>query len=243
MKTEHSTYDYFMAALKDVISRGKMKQSEIANLVGIASQSVNAYVNERKVPGLPKQEAIANACGMSYLEFAAKGKEMLEGEPAKLGTDEPTQKYSVVTGERIEECRRAPATYDVLNEITQLISEKTEAQRELGVFNILFQSSASAVYLVRNGIITYQNLASKRSHGKTIGLTFKEHCTQCESCELDRSTCAIPMAMESCQPVRVHRRVDGHDCLISVTPVYINGDYSFLIENVDVDQFVEEEET
>ncbi len=76
-----TTQEYFLAALNHILDSGAMKQRDIAEKSGSASQSINAIVRGRKVAGLQKQEEIAEACGYEYVDFLLLGRRLLQGEP------------------------------------------------------------------------------------------------------------------------------------------------------------------
>ncbi len=109
-----------------------MKQRDIAEKAGSASQTINAIVHGRKVAGLQKQEEIAVACGYEYVDFLLLGRRLLGGKNASAPTA-PTD------GEMSHESARIA--------VTALVDQMVAAEEKLSFW--------------RTAIITAANLDKK----------------------------------------------------------------------------------
>lgn len=64
-----NTTDIFRSALKRYLEDQNIKQSEIADSMGIARPTFNAFLRGKKSFSLKRQEQIANHIGYDYIDF------------------------------------------------------------------------------------------------------------------------------------------------------------------------------
>jgi phage repressor protein C with HTH and peptisase S24 domain len=86
------SYEYFVAALRFVTDKSgrHISQKSIAIAAGVSVPLISIAMNPNtpKRPGFVAQQKIANAVGMSYIEFLTLGRSLVEtGQPHELSTD------------------------------------------------------------------------------------------------------------------------------------------------------------
>jgi transcriptional regulator with XRE-family HTH domain len=223
-----STYDYFMAALLDILNRGEMKQNEIASISGMASQSVNAYVNGRQTPGLSKQEAIAEACGYPYIEFIQMGQKIIE-VPEPEPEPEPEQLPFVLPKKK--------TTSSVLSGVVELIERVNDDEQRLDFWRQTFEAVKDPIYLVRNGLVIRQNAASRAWCGGVLGQSVENRCL-CFGCtEKDRKDCTIYKAVKAGIEVKSRKVKKGKDCLVHVTPIFNNLGVTIMVKTMVIEDY------
>lgn len=218
MKT---TYDYFMAALKDVLSKGT-KQKDIAERTGTAVQTISAFVRQRKVPGLGKQEEIALACGYSYIDFIHLGQELSDSNKHReWQQEEPGQ------GTRDWE------TSSIVAAVAQMGARAEALETKLAFWHNLFESFPSAIYLLRDGIIVRKNKLARNwhNHRAVPGQPFCTNCntSTCGIHKLSDGICQVTAAMQKDEPTRIRVTESDGEYLFTCSPIGNDDPKSYMI--------------
>lgn len=143
------TYRYFMAALQEVL-RGETRQIDIAEMSGLASQSINGYIKGRKVAGMAAQEKMALACGYDYLDFLTWGRELIDGPQETLA-------------EESEPLHQSPT--DVLSMVASLVDNAGKTERQLSMWRSIYEYLPVPTYVLRGGLVIHQNSAAVATCG------------------------------------------------------------------------------
>lgn len=204
--------EYFLAALRDIVDNGGMKQVEIERRSGIARQTVSSYYKGKKDAGIDQQELIAEACGMSYIDFLQRGKEILE---------------PVVVGNRFDymSCDDFRATLAGLEESYVKVYDR------LRLWRSVFENMPIPSLVIRDKVVVYQNKKS-REWGVVTGGPLCDKCIDI-GCKGENENCAIKRAINDGIESQERKTLGETDYLVQTFPLHQNEhDYTIVSATV-----------
>lgn len=238
MTDQLMTYDYFMAALEYLLNGKEITQKEISDITGTAAQTISAFVNRKKTPGLTKQEEIAGACGYEYLEFIQFGKELLQSEsPEKekkmLDTDSKTGGPDVRNHWALPNHQAAAKA---VNAVMVLVEELKDAEAKVHFWHKIFDMAVAPLYITQNGIVVAKNNAARNcGQGSPIGELFGDGCEGDSSCCKEEDECVVYKAIQTGMVHRFLLQKEDAKYLCSVNPFFHDGHNYHVIAYVKLD--------
>lgn len=229
--------EMFMSALMHLVETTKeITQKEIADLSGIAPQTICNFVRGRKEPGLNNQERIAQACGYDLGGFLSFGRELLEKEnpesPEPDNNHVATNHLAVVdnhASDLFQDKTAATPIESALSSVTSLIGEYRAINRRMLFLTAVIEAMADPVYIIKNGIVIKQNQKS-RAWGTSTG---EPLCLRCSNgkCDIDcqGEVCAIRESQRLGVAARRMKATPWGPAIVTCSPFMFDGEEYYVV--------------